>query len=115
MGNCTKCGRPNEYVDGPYLCYQCKLFTEVFCGEQAPVKASEPEIRHETLTRLPRISPWHRMSREERDRAADKYRGDDCLNCGRPWGDHRLNDWHCPDSETLEGFSDNEWFAEIPF
>lgn len=118
MGTCTKCGRPNEYVDGPYLCYQCKLLTEVFCGEQQP-QVSEPKIRHEAPKRQRTVSPWARMSHDERMRAADKYSGDSCLNCGTGWGDHRINDWHCPDGEG--SYSETQWFAErsgwkwIPF
>lgn len=115
MGNCTKCGHPNEYVDGPYLCYQCKLFTEVFCGEQTQV-AREPEIRHEAPKRACILSPWARMSNEERSRAADKYSGDTCLNCGQPWANHRLNDWHCPVvGESGRTKWSESWFAEIPF
>lgn len=118
MGKCTKCGYPNEYVDGPYLCHQCKLFMGVFCGEQAQVSVSKPEPRPKTE----RVSPWANMTPDERNRAADKFganraicNGEKCLNCGKPWGDHRVDDWHCPIPPWNSSFSDTQWFVEIPF
>jgi len=111
MGRCTKCGHPNEYVDGPYLCYQCKLFTEVFCGVQDQVEVSKPEPQPEPKPKVPSgLSPWATVTHDERERARLRYGGTVCDNCGAPWGDHRMYDWHCPD--PFGGYYLTQWFEK---
>jgi len=88
MGNCTKCGYPNEY------------------GAETPTSKHSGSNDKD-------VNPWANMTPTGRSLAADEHRGYRCLKCNHLWGDHRHKDWHCPSSDDFS-FSDTQWFVRDP-